>query len=496
MIKRFMKLFAGLERAYGTYQLDGTSSDKGKAKGKALTMQEPVTEALWRAHLDGISGLGIVPIRDDNSVVFGVIDVDVYDLDLVELQKKIKKLKLPLILLRSKSGGAHLYLFLKRAMPAVDLRRTLSVWSTALGYPGIEIFPKQDELAGPSDVGNWINMPYFDQERTTRYALFGGKSVDTEVFLTKSEKAKVDPDTIDTLYEPAEDSQGAPPCLTALFVNGFPEGSMNNALMNCGVYAMKRWPGQWVSKVAEYNTKYFKGPPSEVKGVIKSLKTKEYFYMCKQPPIQQYCDKAACSKCEFGTGGGRDNNGMEIESLSKICCDPPMWIVQIGGKRIQMNTDDLINQSRFSKRCVEVLTALPYMLKADKWGKFIRSMLAEARLIEAPKDAGSHGQFLYHLEQFCVNKAPANSRDELLIGKPWHDEGKTYFRSSDLIKYLEQQRFRDLKPAEIYTVLHTSLEVEKKFLNLKGRGTNVWIVPSFEKQTEDFDVQRTPEEQF
>jgi hypothetical protein len=271
---------------------------------------------------------------------------------------------------------------------------------------------------------------------------------------------------------------------------------MNNALLDCAVYAKKRWPEDWQNKVAEFNNNYFKGTASEIANVVRAVNSKDYFYMCNQPPIAQCCDKELCKKAEFGIGGGGDDNGMQIENLSKICTEPPMWIVQIGGRRIQMSTDDLINQQRFSKRCVEVLTVLPYSLKADKWSKFIRTMLSEARIIEAPQDAGGHGQFMYHVEQFCVTKAPANTRDELLLGKPWHNEGKTYFRSADLLKYLEQQRFRDLKPHEIYTVLHTSLEVDKKFLNLKGRGTNVWIIPSFEQQDEDFEVPRTPEEEF
>ena len=491
-----MQLFAGLERAYGTYQLDGTSSDKGKAKGKALTVQEPVTEELWQSHLDGNSGLGIVPIRDDNTVVFGVIDVDVYDLDLVALQKQIKKLGLPLILLRSKSGGAHLYVFLKSPMPAAEIRIVLSQWSAALGYPGIEVFPKQDELAGPEDVGNWINMPYFDHDRTVRYALFNGKSVTAEQFLKKANKSKQDPSKLHDLYQPKVNAQGAPPCLVTLFAQGFPDGSMNNALLNCGVYAKKRWPDEWVTKIAEYNSEYFNGTAAEIRSITRAVGSKDYFYMCKQPPIQQYCDKDACSKAEFGIGGGRDDNGMEIQSLSKICSEPPVWIVQIGGKRIQMSTDDLLNQPRFSKRCVEVLTVLPFMLKADKWFKFIRTMLADARQIEAPKDASTSGQFIYHLEQFCVNKAAANTREEILLGKPWHNKGQTYFRSSDLFKYLEQQRFRDLKAHQMYAAMNQLIGVEQKFISLKGRGTNVWIVPSFEKQTEEFDVPQKPEEEF
>ena len=96
---RFMARFAGLERAHGTYEIGaGARADaKNKINGKALTKLEPVTEELWELHLAGKRGLGIVPIRDDASCLFGAIDIDVYDnFDLPALEAKCLALKLPL----------------------------------------------------------------------------------------------------------------------------------------------------------------------------------------------------------------------------------------------------------------------------------------------------------------------------------------------------------------------------------------------------------------
>ena len=43
--------------------------------------------------------------------------------------------------------------------------------SAYLGYGGCEIFPKQEELlVERGDIGNFINLPYFDAEQTMRYA--------------------------------------------------------------------------------------------------------------------------------------------------------------------------------------------------------------------------------------------------------------------------------------------------------------------------------------
>ena len=126
IINELQDLFAGLSRAHGRYELSGETTQAGKAKGKARTMREPVTDILWAKHLKGEIGLGIVPIRDDGTCMFGVIDVDRYDVDIKEIEKRIKRLGFPLLVLRSKSGGAHLIIFFKNPIDAAIVRNQLA----------------------------------------------------------------------------------------------------------------------------------------------------------------------------------------------------------------------------------------------------------------------------------------------------------------------------------------------------------------------------------
>ena len=111
MENEFSSLFTGLDRAHGTYEIKNSRAD-GKLTGKAVTIREKVTLEKWKDHLAGVKGLGIIPINDNSKVKFGAIDVDQYkDFDIKKLAKKLAKLKLPFVPIRSKSGGAHLYLF-------------------------------------------------------------------------------------------------------------------------------------------------------------------------------------------------------------------------------------------------------------------------------------------------------------------------------------------------------------------------------------------------
>ena len=109
--QEFFDLFKGLERAHGRYDLATENQGGQKQGGTARTVQETLTLHEWELHLKGERGLGVIPIRDDNKVYWGAIDIDVYDLNLEEFSKSLSSS--PIIPCRTKSGGLHLYVFFK-----------------------------------------------------------------------------------------------------------------------------------------------------------------------------------------------------------------------------------------------------------------------------------------------------------------------------------------------------------------------------------------------
>src|SRR5450631_2205979 len=76
---RFHELFRGCESAHGTYTISGGLRDDGKVEGRAVTLRNAVTDHLWKLHLEGKQGLGIIPIGEGDKCGFGAIDIDVYD---------------------------------------------------------------------------------------------------------------------------------------------------------------------------------------------------------------------------------------------------------------------------------------------------------------------------------------------------------------------------------------------------------------------------------
>lgn len=106
-------------------------------------------------------------IKPENKCFFGAIDVDgaVYKNSeekikiLNYINDPVRNLNYPLVPCFSKSGGLHLYLFLKESVPAKDLIKVLDNLRILFELPkNTEIFPKQYGTTTP--VGNGIMLPF------------------------------------------------------------------------------------------------------------------------------------------------------------------------------------------------------------------------------------------------------------------------------------------------------------------------------------------------
>jgi hypothetical protein len=491
--KRFFIIFEGLDRAHGSYHLSGKITEKGKKQGNALTINEKPTEDLWLKHLNGEYGLGIFPLNDSGECRWGAIDVDIYNLDFNKLEKDLGKIKLPLIMCRTKSGGAHIYLFLKEFADAKLVRTKLMEVAVALGYSGVEIFPKQVRLASAKDFGNWLNMPYFKMSNPTRYAIKSGNELSAEDFLSLVEQTSMSEEDLKNFTlekDPALDS--GPPCLQSLSKMGFPEGSRNQGLFNLAVYARKRYGEDDLAHHLDEMNNKFMHPPlghKEVAGVVKAVMKKQYNYRCNDTPICDFCNRQICLGRKYGVGGGSDDVGVEIVGVIKVKTDPPTWIVDINGARIEMDTDTILNQRRFQKVVLEELTILTALIKPQKWSALMKEKCENAEEQEAPSDAGSKGQLINFLEDFCTGYAQAQTRDEMILGKPWTDEGnnRTYFRSADFQKFLQQQRFLGFDGRRLWNALRTMGAEHHQFFE-KGKNIQCWSIPKFAEQSEEFAI--------
>jgi uncharacterized protein YutE (UPF0331/DUF86 family) len=164
-----------------------------------------------------------------------------------------------------------------------------------------------------------------------------------------------------------------------------------------------------------------------------------------------------------------------------------LWFLSVDDKRLELTTEQLQNQTKFQRACMEVLNLMPPKTNERAWQAQIQTLMDNGmEIIEVSNDVSLDGQFQDLLESFCTDLAQASTREEVLLGKPYSEKGSTYFRIKDLREYLVKHRFTELDTNKIASKLR-DLKARHTFWNLKGRGTNVWYIPEIEYRDETLE---------
>lgn len=489
--EEMMERFKGLDRAYGLYNLNKsiTKKDGTKIVGKPETVNGFVEPVLWEKHLRGSIGLGIIPIMDDSCCYFGAIDIDIYTgLDYAKIASEIRRLDLPLVPCTTKSGGVHCFCFVKEKVPASMMREKLSVFAAVLGYGGSEIFPKQSEiLSERGDIGQWINMPYFNSKDTNRYGIkTNGSSMTIKEFLAEIDSVRMTYREFAAFtIALAKEIDDGPPCLQHLLTQKFQTGSRNDGMFNLAIYLKRSEPVSWEGMVDDYNQRFVTPPlpSSDIQSIIKSVRKKDYSYTCNKSPIKNFCEPALCRSRKYGIGNADTIN---LTGLTKYDSRPPIWFVDVEGSgRMELSTEDLQSQTRFQRRCMESLNVMPPVLPANAWRNIISTLMENVTLIEASVDSSPRGLLFEYLERFCTSRVQGRNKEDILLGKPWSDATHHWFRLSDFYSFLERSRFKEFKINQIGSLLKEN-GGEHEFIKIKGKGVNVWKFPIFSRQTEKF----------
>ena len=503
---RFKEIFEGNNSAYGQLILSGTTNDKGKADGKAFIKRQQVTDNLWEDHIAGKDpALGVIPINEDNMCKWGCIDVDVYNVDHLVLMRNIKGLGFPLVTFRSKSGGAHLFLFAKEFIPASLMQSKLKAMADALGYAGSEIFPKQTEiLVERGDTGNFLNLPYHGGARGLRYAIkAGGEAASLESFYSiydewsqtkqQIEQITVKETKIEEIFE-----QG-PPCLNRLATEGFGEGSRNNSLFNIAVYCKKAFE-DWENQVGQYNQKYMDPPLSyqEVQLVIKSVTRKGYDkYRCKEQPICGVCNAAKCRTKKFGVGF-EDEQMPELNTLTKIKSNPPQWFLNVAGNRVELKTEQLHNPNLFAIAVLDQANVVSPIPKAKDWREVhLKMLMQNLQEIEPLESLDPINQIVNLLYDFTVNRPAARTKEDMLNKMSWTDDGHTYFRMDDFYSFCKRNNWEmdKIKTGNLIKTLEDIFEDEIR-MTLKNQTPRVIKIKAMKKTKPEISQEKYQETPF
>lgn len=466
--KQLHELFAGLERAHGTYKIDNSEdSTRNKVSGRAQTLPEPVTLELWEKHIKGERSLGIVPIRDDGTCSWACLDIDDYGDDVPrQATEFINEHGLPLVVCRSKSGGAHVFVFFKEPLPCSFVRAKLDKVAVAMGYPGVEVFPKQNRIdASKNEIGNWLNMPYFNASSPDcdRYG-FDDKheelAIGEFIKFAKSRALSKDEFTQLTAPEVEHPFEDGPPCLQALSRSGVGEGGRNNAMFQFAVYAKKKYGEDYEDRIHEYNTKYF-DPQLSIRElndtVIKSFDRRDYGgYKCEEQPMASVCNRQECLRRRYGIGGEqREREAAQItQYMGSLRCvlhtnragEPILegmhWLLTFMDVTMQLSTDQLLDPRKFGKKAVEMTRTWPVALPLHQWRQIIQPLLDECQEIHQPYEVSPGAILLTALNRHIEFHGDGESFRDVAAGKVYAKDSFYYVLPDSYYRELEAARGR------------------------------------------------------
>jgi len=456
MIKDLLEIFQGDPNKHLMTSLTGEVNEKGKREANCWEEKKPVTESLWQTHLDGKQRIGIFPIHEDK-IKWGCIDIDPRNYKDYSSKKYIDIItnyKLPLIPVKSKSGGLHLFIFFKEWTNLKEASAVLDDWNNKY-FGSSEVIPPQKKA---------LNMPYFKVNATSEHAFDSngnGLLVGAFIELVKANLCDIEKIKQIKTEEPEEISLYSeyPPCVQNLMREKWAGNHRNDMLFNVGVLIQKEHDGNISptdlgEKLLEKNKEVFTSPLNDrevTATVLKSLtKNKEYFYKC--PPryngLVPICNKEECKKRKLGLNKEEQvpdliNEFKEIKFTKEL--KSITYSFKFKDQEIYLNPEDMKDEKSFRVKLLNYKIfwkTLPRVKNGLQLFELLMSNLVErAEENENLKFEETLTEEQYNIlkgffESHVEEDAAEKLKDKYVtIDK---DDGMCYFKKSTLTSFLDK----------------------------------------------------------
>ena len=453
----FIKYFTGLQRNYGFCNIKNGYKDPNTGKlrfhaGDYGWSGKPITDEDYRLHLHGRKSIGIQPCDDNGYARFGAIDIDpkIYkNLNIQFYLETIEKNNLPLIPVKSKSNGLHLYVFTKEFVKAKEIKEFLEQVLFLFKLPiTTEVFPKQTKLGTNTDGdkinGNFINLPYFNKDE--RVALDpSGKEMSLELFLNCIELNKQTPEQFKEISDNiirkeltggADEFKDGPPCLEVLSKEKMTDGR-DRFLYNYMVFAKKKYPDNWGKMVLKAGRDYFEfdeiWTDKYIETKIKHWEKQEKGHKCHEELLASVCIKSECVKRKFGIMSDRKISWPRLSNLIKVDFKPdPEYYFDVereDGETVTVHAKD-VNRIKDQQELRGLMMAqadeLPPVVKGQEFYEIIKSLLATQDTVQPAPGTTPMDILKKHLKYY-IHSTNATSYNSFKSGNVLKDETFAYF---------------------------------------------------------------------
>ena len=117
--------------------------------------------------------------------------------------------------------------------------------------------------------------------------------------------------------------------------------------------------------------------------------------------------------------------------------------------------------------------------------------LQDCMKIEVPPELTNKGQFNDLLESFCTGRVQAQTPEELILNKPYTEDGVVFFKLDALMDYMKAKNFTQYTRGQVQERLKelnngNSSSVTKSFRDKAGKSkaVRVWSVPEFQAEVD------------
>ena len=151
------------------------------------------------------------------------------------------------------------------------------------------------------------------------------------------------------------------------------------------------------------------------------MKEKIIKYKCKDQPMCAVCSPIQCRARQFGIGNFFEH---QVSDLTKFESDESTWFLNIDGRRLKLSTEQLYDQHRFRKACMNEINIIPNLMRPNDWDSRIQTLLEVVEVIQMPHEITKTGRFESLLERFLEDQGEAEHIDEIEIGKALFEENE------------------------------------------------------------------------
>jgi len=502
MDKRYIKYFDGYREAYGLADFEHEDAkvepESGKIKPVYRWNFEPLTEEIYKSHIEGKISIGIQPCNTDKEARLGVIDIDpkdYADFDKKFFIDKIQEFDLPLLPVESKSGGLHLWIFINGFMSAKDIVSFLTNLLPLFKLkPNTEIFPKQteltrDESTGKIGPGQFINLPYYGEERKALNV--DGTSFTLDNFLQLIEANTVSKEDLQQITEGIDkkiyegvsgDFIDGPPCMAVLSKLSKEKNfdGKDRFMYNYHVLVKMKYPDTWEDKVKNAPVKYFEEihgnawTDQKLKAKIKSWAKTEKGYTCNQDPLFEHCKKGICVKKKFGVLSGSKGSYPGLTNLRKIeIFEEPEYEFDvtkpdgIGKATVHCKSIEHLNDQRKRRNAIAKAAGfLPPLIKGDT-EQTVMDELYKTQTTVSPPIGTSPKEKLHDVLHTKINGPKATTDAAFKTGSVLIEEGYAYFKFDKFFDRLKAKdwKYKEEKTGRMMESIYKSCDVQ--FLDQK-----------------------------